>query len=211
MKSTDSLCIGTKVKEGYEQNDYNSKYRTSKSITYFEKKCLDIFLEQVIENKKILDLGCGAAKTYDCYMIKKGCSIVGVDFSPIQIERAKQNCPQATFYCQDILDFPISEKYGGITFFYSLFHICREKHQQLFRRIYENTSQDCVILLNIRKEDGGLIKRKADFCNYPMYWSYFSCEMFLDIVTKIGYKYLIIGDEKDYGSEESHLWVILRK
>lgn len=203
--------IGMKVKEGYEHNNYNDVYRPNNRITVFEKKCLDLFLSQLVENATILDLGCGAANTYDCYMVKQGYKVVGIDFSQKQIRQAQKNCPKATFICKDILDFPISDVYGGITFFYSLFHINREQHEQLFKKIYDNTSSNCVILLNIRKEDSGGIKVKSDFCDCPMYWSHYSSDVFINIMKKIGYVATIIGDEKDYGSSESHLWLFLRK
>lgn len=203
--------MSAKVKEGYEHNMYNEKYRADGKVTDFEQKCIDIFLEHIKSNGKVLDLGCGAASTYDRYILSQGYNLVGVDFCEAQIERAKKNCPEAAFICEDIMDFKIDTTYDGITMFYSLFHICREQHELLFRRIYKNSSQKCVILLNIRKEDSEGIKEKLNFCNYPMYWSHYNCNVFLDIVKKIGYDFIIIGDEKDYGSSESHLWVLLKK
>ena len=158
-----------------------------------------------------MDLGCGSANTYDRYIIEQGCNLVGVDFSLVQIERARKNCPQAIFYYGDILEYPISEIYDGITLFYSLFHISRERHADLLKRIYDSTSRNCTILLNIRNEDSGGVKMKSDFCDYPMYWSHYSSEVFLEIIRNIGFQYHIIGDEKEFGSSESHLWLILQK
>lgn len=211
MLETEYFDIGPKVKEGYNRNNYNEKYRATTGVTSFEKKSIDLFLSLLPENATVLDLGCGAANTYDRYIIDQGCNLIGVDFSLSQIERARKNCPQANFYCGDILEYPISEVYDGITLFYSLFHISRERHADLLKRIYDSTAQNCTILLNIRNEDSGGVKMKSDFCDYPMYWSHYSSEVFLKIIRNIGFKYHIIGDEKEFGSSESHLWLILQK
>lgn len=209
MHNSFDMCA--KVKEGYNHNNYNEKYRKNNTITTFEKQCLDLFLKTVPPNRSILDLGCGSAKTYDRYILSQGYHLIGVDFSEAQISKAKQNCPNGTFYCDNILTFPITPAYGGITLFYSLFHIHREQHSTLFQKLYANTASDCSILLNIRKEDCSEIKEKKDFCNYPMYWSHYSQEVFIEIIKEIGFIPTILGDEKNFGSKESHIWLILKK
>ncbi len=209
MDERRALNIGCLVKEGYNKNQYNEKYRIGRIITEFEKQCIDIFLSKIKSTPRVLDLGCGAALIYDQYMEKKGCQIVGVDFSEKQIEGAKKNC-NGTFYCENMLDFPITREYDGITLFYSLFHVNREYHKNFLSKIYKNTSDDCCILLNAREKDEG-IKQKIDFCNYPMYWSHYSYNVFVEMISAIGFKITILGNEKDYGSSESHVWMVLSK
>lgn len=64
-------------------------------------------------------------------MAEKGCRVVGVDFSEKQIKDAKKNC-EGLFYCENMLDFPITCEYDGITMFYSLFHVNREFYKDFF-------------------------------------------------------------------------------
>ncbi len=199
------------VKDGYENNIYNQKYRSSKELSPFEKFCLDAFFSMIPDNSIVLDLGCGAACTYDNWIISHGYKLIGVDFSHAQIQRAVINCPKGLFVDSNMLSFPITPEYSGITMFYSLYHIHRSLHKAFLQRIYNQSGNNCTILLNIRKEDSGDYKFKNDFCNNSMCWSHYSIEEFLSIIYQIGFSYQILGDEKEYGSKESHVWLLMYK
>lgn len=209
------LCLienfSNEVKKNYELNRYNEVYRNDKLITDFEQYCIDYFLELLGSAPHILDLGCGAAKTYDKYMVKCGCHLTGVDFSEKQISLARKNCPKGKFLCMDMLQYNFSDKFDGVVMFYSLFHIYRDYHSLILKRIYNSLYAKGKVLLNIRKEDSGNIKEKKDFCGFPMYWSNFSSSHFFNLARKVGFEICVLGDEKEYGSKESHLWVILSK
>ena len=44
-----------------------------------------------------------------------------------------------------------------------------------------------------------------------MVWSNYDINTFCDIATDIGFKQIVLGDEKDFGSKESIVWIILTK
>ena len=199
------------VKNGYEYNQYNQKYRSSQDLTQFEQFCLEKFFSLLPEHSTVLDLGCGSAYTYDNWIVNHGYKLVGVDFSHAQIVRALKNCPKGKFVCSNMLTFPITFEYGSITMFYSLYHIHRSLHRSFLQKIYNQSARDCIILLNIRKEDSGDFKYKSDFCNDSMCWSHYSIEEFLSIIKSIGFSYQILGDEKEYGGKESHVWLLMSK
>ena len=210
-KVTDFSHYSSLIKEGYETNDYNEFFRASTDATPFEQYCMDTFLSALPKNAIILDLGCGAARKYDPYMLSKGCSLTGIDFSEKQIERARQNCPDGKFFVCDMSTFESDIKYDGITLFYSLYHIHREQHAILLKQIYDMLSPDGRVLLTVRAEDGGDVKSKENFCGKPMYWSYYDYKTFERLADKQGFSSEVIDDEQYHGSKESHLWVLLKK
>jgi SAM-dependent methyltransferase len=61
-----------------------------------------------------LDLCCGAGSLLT-FVCQSGYSAVGVDISSHQLERAKQNAPDAALVCADICDFSLDRKFDVVT------------------------------------------------------------------------------------------------
>ena len=158
-----------------------------------------------------MDVGCGAGVPFDLYFVDQGCKITGIDASKTQIGKAMMNIPSAKFINMDFIKYQDEALYDGIVLLYSLFHIQREYHLIVMQKIYNLLTPQGKVLLNIRKEDCGKLKYRKNFCGKPMCWSHYDSDTFLSIIHSIGFTYEIIGDEKSYGSSESHLWLILSK
>lgn len=200
------------VTQCYNRNKYNEVYRTQKELTSFEHSTINTYLKKLSSNRPcILDIGCGAGMPFDAYFSHHGCEIVGIDISSAQINKAKINVPSAKFINADFMSYQDTMLYDGAVLFYSLFHIQREYHPDVMRKIYNLLTPQGKVLLNIRKEDCGKLKYRKNFCGKPMCWSHYDSNTFLEIVNHIGFSYEIIGDEKFFGSSESHLWLILSK
>lgn len=200
------------VTKYYNCNEYNEVYRTKNELTTFESSVINEYCSQLPSDKPhVFDIGCGAGIPFDTYFVNKGCKITGIDISKSQINKARINLPLENFIIADIMSYRDEALYDGIVLLYSLFHIQREYHHKLMKKIYNLLTPGGKVLLNIRKEDSGRVKYRHEFCGKPMCWSHYDCNRFLDIVTNIGFSYQIIGDEKSFGSFESHLWVILSK
>lgn len=200
------------VAQCYDKNKYNEIYRAQKQLTAFEYSAINTYLKKLSSNRPyIIDIGCGAGMPFDAYFLYRGCEVVGIDISKAQISRAKINVPLAKFINADFMSYQDTMLYDGAVLFYSLFHIQREYHFNIMQKIYSLLTPQGKVLLNIRKEDCGQLKYRKDFCGKPMCWSHYDSNTFLEIVSRIGFSYEIIGDEKNFGSAESHLWLILSK
>ncbi len=200
------------IQRSYECKNYWQKYRKNRKIKDFEKRCIDVFYNKINKpNCNVLDMGCGTGEPYDAYLINKGCKLTGIDFSKFHINQAKCNFPDATFICQNFFSFNSNIKFDGIVLFYSFFHIHRSEHKKLLLKLYSLLSPNGAILMNVRKEDSGDIKYKDNFCGLPMCWSHYDYQTFSQLVISIGFTITLLGDEKDYGSNESHLWIIMQK
>lgn len=92
--------------------------------------------KQLQDGAAILDIGCGTGvpitRTLAQHFV-----VTGVDISSEMIRCARVNVPQGNFIHKDIMlvEFPPSS-FNGAVAFYSIFHLPREEHAELFRRIY---------------------------------------------------------------------------
>lgn len=196
----------------YDRNKYNEVYQRQNALTKFERFALSTYIKTLsCDNPHIMDVGCGAGIPFDLYFVNRGCKITGIDVSKNQIRRAMSNIPSAEFVNMDFLKYHDTFLYDGVVLLYSLFHIQREYHSIVMQKIYDLLMPRGKVLLNIRKEDCGKFKFRKDFCGKPMCWSHYDSNTFFSIIQRIGFTYDIIGDEKSYGSSESHLWLILSK
>ena len=84
----------------------------------------------------LLDIGCGTGVPVSRSLAQQF-SVAGVDISSEMIRRARQNVPTGRFICADIMSvsFPLSS-FNAVVAFYSIFHLPREQHQELFRRVH---------------------------------------------------------------------------
>src|SRR5438105_15935376 len=89
------------VREGYDKiaTNYSEKRSSSHSVKYLEK-----FSKMLQKGSSVLDVGCGAGKPIDDYLVRQGFAVEGIDVSPKQIELAKKNVPEAFYEVKDMSD-----------------------------------------------------------------------------------------------------------
>jgi SAM-dependent methyltransferase len=87
------------------------------------------------ERPKVLDLGCGAGEPCTAMLAEQG-EVVGVDVSARQLELARLKVPSAPFVKADMSTVEFSPAtFDAVTAFYSIAHVPRGRHAELFRRI----------------------------------------------------------------------------
>jgi SAM-dependent methyltransferase len=83
----------------------------------------------------VLDLGCGAGVPAAAQLAERFV-LLGVDVSPVQLERARREVPGATFLQADIAELDVPDaSFDAVVALYSLTHVPRQLHADLFRRI----------------------------------------------------------------------------
>jgi ubiquinone/menaquinone biosynthesis C-methylase UbiE len=81
---------------------------------------------------RVLDLGCGCGIPSDRWLVEHGFDVTGVDFSPVQIERARRLVPQATFVAADIASIEFSDcSFDAVIALYSIFHLPLDEQRTL--------------------------------------------------------------------------------
>ena len=169
---------------------------------------LNPLLDRLDDGDAVLDVGCGTGKPIARLLARKSC-VTGVDISSEMVRRACRNVPTGEFICTDIMTavFPPST-FDAVVAIYSIFHLPREEHSALFRRIHGWLAPGGHLLctLSHRNEAG---YTEDDFHGVTMYWSNYSLDEYREMLTEIGFQLLATSTVRDIN--ESHPLVLARK
>jgi len=196
------------VREGYNQID--KKYLEKILSNLEEMSYLQEFISLIKKKGKVLDAGCGGGLPYTKYL-SDYFEVFGVDISEVQIELAKKNVPNAQFYIKDMteLDFP-EHTFVGILASYSIIHVPREEHYDLFVNFHRMLKSKGIALFTLHStDDPGSIE--DDFFEATMFWNGFDKDKYLKMLKEIGFEIIwskLVGDSL---SDSKHLFVLIRK
>jgi SAM-dependent methyltransferase len=85
---------------------------------------------------RVVDLGCGAGIPGTLALTRHGLTVLGVDFSPVQLGRARALVPAASFVRADMAEFQLRPaSVDAVTAFYSLIHVPLADQRALLPRI----------------------------------------------------------------------------
>lgn len=192
------------VKEGYEKGDYEGDYREDRIIQKQEEKFFEK-ISDIVEGKKVLDLGCGTGVPFDTYLRKQGYDLTGVDIADKHIEKARENLPEAEFIQGDFFEQDFKQNsFDVVVSFYAIFHIPREEHERLFTRIRKWVDDNGLILVTLGSSE--MDNYEDEIGGQKMVWSSYSVDKNKEIVEKAGFN--IIETYIEDWREESHLWVL---
>ncbi|MCJ7605968.1 MAG: class I SAM-dependent methyltransferase [Dehalococcoidales bacterium] len=176
---------------------------------------LALLTSRLAQGAAVLDIGCGAgvpvAKT-----LAERCIVTGVDISGGMIARARSNVPGATFIHGDItaIDFPPSQ-FDAAVAFYSIFHLPREEHPDLLRRIYGWLKPGGWLLATLSYHNEA--PYMEEYMGQTMFWSNYSLEEYRDLLKETGFTVVeetAIGagyEDPDDSPEERHPLILARK
>lgn len=177
---------------------------------------LDLLIPRLAVGAQVLDIGCGAGVPVAQRLVKQF-KVTGVDISAEQVKRAKDNVPQGTFMQMDIMaaDFP-SASFDAIVAFYSIFHLPREEHAALLRKIKDWLKPGGYLLATL-SSDPESAYTEEDFFGVKMYWSNLELGKYHALLKEMGFELLdasVIGHGFGKGApaaDESHPLVFARK
>jgi len=164
---------------------------------------LDLLTRRLKDGATVLDIGCGTGVPYTRALAQRF-TVTGVDSSIEMIKEARVNAPNGSFIHGDIMsvDFPPSS-FDGAVAFYSVFHLPREEHPELFRRIYDWLKPGGYLLCTLTRSSEEAYT-EDHFFGVTMYWSNYGFEEYKEILTRVGFNFSetsVIG----HGYTEAHL------
>lgn len=150
---------------------------------------LELLTRRLPQGAQVLDIGCGAGVPIARTLAQRF-RITGVDISEEQIWRARRNVPEATFMHGDIMSvtFP-SASFDAAVAFYTIFHLPREEHPALLRRIYGWLKPGGYLLATVTPFAEAAYT-EDDFFAVTMYWSNYGLEDYRALLTQIGFTLL---------------------
>ncbi|WP_371580110.1 class I SAM-dependent methyltransferase [Streptomyces sp. NBC_01314] len=97
---------------------------------------LEWLIERLPPAARTLDVGSGTGRPTAAALIAAGHSVLGVDVSPVMVELAARQVPEAEFRCGDIRELPLeAESFDGVCAFFSLLQMTRAEQSALTRRL----------------------------------------------------------------------------
>ncbi len=202
------------VKKGYSL--VAKAYRDQKDGEYSK---LPIFLEWLNHQNnqgQILELGCASGFPIAKTILEKQRNYTGIDLSLDQIILAQKEFPnwKANFHQAEMLEFCRKSPpnlYSGIVSMFTIRHLPRIYHVELFTQIYRLLTEDGLLLLDFSpNSDEG---RDTWFADLPMYWSSFSQEWMRLTFRELGFTLLKeFEDIKMFnGKEERTIYLLYQK
>jgi ubiquinone/menaquinone biosynthesis C-methylase UbiE len=192
------------VEKGYDQ--IAEDYYSNRDINKFNSE-LESFSKLLPKNAHVLDVGCGAGIPTAKFLSEKGIKVTGIDISETMIKLARQNVPHAEFFKMDAnkLQFP-ENSFDGIISVYTLFHIPRKNHLDIFKQFYEVLKPNGILMMNsgVSGSEG-----VSHFFGVPMFWSNYSPKETLELVQKAGFSILFEGVLQRGG--EYQYWIFGKK
>lgn len=132
-------------------------------------------LETMPPKAAILDLGCGNGIPTSKLLTDAGCRVTGVDISPVQIERARQNVPNAEFICADMSTLHFEpERFAAIVCFYAIIHVPVEEQPGIFAALHRWLQPGGSLIMSVGGEQAwtGTEQSWLNVADATMYWSH---------------------------------------
>ena len=122
----------------------------------------------------VLDLGCGNGVPAAKLLADAGCDVTGVDLSPVQIERARANVPQAQFMCADMTSLDIApDTFAAIISLYAIIHVPLAEQPSLFANIERWLQPGGYLLITVGGATWtGTEEDWLGVADAQMYWSH---------------------------------------
>ncbi|MFC9843853.1 class I SAM-dependent methyltransferase [Streptomyces sp. NPDC060223] len=97
---------------------------------------LEWMIERLPPAARTLDVGSGTGRPTASALIEAGHSVLGIDVSPVMVELAARQVPEADFRCGDIRNLPLeADSFDGICVFFSLLQMTRVEQSALTQRL----------------------------------------------------------------------------
>nr|WP_222110001.1 class I SAM-dependent methyltransferase [Streptomyces cupreus] len=97
---------------------------------------LEWLIERLPPGARTLDVGSGTGRPTAAVLTAAGHSVLGVDVSPVMVELAARQVPEAEFRRADIRELPLeADSFDGVCVFFSLLQMTRAEQSALLRRL----------------------------------------------------------------------------
>ena len=145
---------------------------------------VDALAELMRPRARVLDLGCGAGVPATKLLAERNFDVLGLDISAVQIERARQLVPGATFEQADMATWehePAS--FDAVVCFYALIHVPLQDQLNLLPKIRRWLRPAGYLLALVGAERWTGIE---EYLGSAMFWDHADRETYLAWLTEAG-------------------------
>lgn len=175
------------VREGYDAlAPRYLQFRLAKPGADLE--LLDQALVDLPDGARVLDAGCGAGLPVSRRLAERFV-VIGVDISPVQIDLARTNVPEAEFQVADLaaLDLPPAS-FDAVVCLFALFHLPRDEHAEALAGLRRLLPPGGILFISVGNSDhAGYIEEDWIGSGSDLYWSHFDLETNQRLVEGAGF------------------------
>ncbi|MFP4051867.1 MAG: class I SAM-dependent methyltransferase [Thermoplasmata archaeon] len=196
------------VRKGYD-SCVNNYYEIRDSL--FDEDNFQDFLKELLEEGRILDVGCGIGEPVTRCLVDQGYNVVGIDISREMLKKAREDIPEADFVHQDMTTLSFTkDSFIGLTAFYSIIHVPKEEHLSLFKRFNDILKLDGVMLISLGSSEWE--GKNPDFLGSEMFWSHHSPEKSLGLINESGFEIIENYFVEKYWNDQKEVnyWVLAK-
>ncbi|MFC8569675.1 class I SAM-dependent methyltransferase [Streptomyces sp. NPDC057245] len=100
------------------------------------RRSLEWLLGRLTPGSRVLDVGSGTGRPTAETLAGAGHEVLGVDVSPVMVELATRQVPEAVFRCADIRDVPLDDgSFDAVCVYFSLLQLDRREQTELVGRL----------------------------------------------------------------------------
>ncbi|QIX02395.1 hypothetical protein AMS68_007912 [Peltaster fructicola] len=178
---------------------------------------LNQVLEHLNSQSRVLELGCGAGTPITKRLTERVAEVVANDYSEKQIELAKQNAPKAKLIHGDMAQLEFEpESFDAIVAFYSFFHLPKEAHQPLLKKIHSWLKKDGLLMYTHSVEDK---EYNSSFLGVDTFFGSFGVDGNVKLAEDSGFEIIQaevraqgdVADPDDPDNGVSFLWIFAKK
>ncbi len=191
------------VRKGY--NRIAKEYQADRHI-FDQREELETFASLLVKGATVLDVGCGAGVPVTRFLVESGFDVIGVDFSDSMLDLARENVLGAEYVKGSMTRLGFEDNsFDGLTAFYSVIHVPKEKHFSLFQDFNRILRPDGVMLVCMGPDEWAAVD---EYYGADMFWSHHSPEKSLQLVKDAGFQ--IIFDRYIRSGGETHYWILAK-
>ena len=153
----------------------------------------DKFISFLKKGASVLDVGCGAGLASK-YLVEKGLSLVGIDFSEKLIEIAKREVPLGKFLVMDMNNLgSLEEHFDGLYVKASILHLAKKEVPDFMLKLKERFKPNGFIYIAVKGANKGQqeeqVKIEHDYGHtYERFFSFFFLPEMEKYFTDAGFK-----------------------
>ena len=163
----------------------------------------------------VLDLGCGAGVPVTCWLADRGFVVTGVDVSARQLELARTNVPEGTFFKADMTEVVFGpETFAAVVAFHSIIHVPRTEHPTLLESIHGWLRPGGALLATMTVADYEGRDEDWEGWGAPMVWSHYDKNANVAMLRDAGFEIRYAEPRTGGGTgdeTETWLWVLASK
>jgi SAM-dependent methyltransferase len=145
-------------------------------------------IEQLPEQARVLDLGCGSGLPTARQLLDAGVEVVGVDESPVMLELAEQQASGGTYLHQDLRELGDLGEFDAVVAFFALLMIPRGDIPPLLAAARAHLRGPKLLLVSMVHGDFDFFP--INFLGAPTSVSAYPPDKLRDVVTAAGYEVL---------------------